>query len=66
MRQKLRPYGKFLSIRQAEAEYAIPFLRLWEWVREGKLPHLDDGRRSYLIRRSDLDKFIADNMTRVR
>jgi len=65
MRVRLRPNGKFVTLRQAEAESAIPYLRLWEWVREGRLPHLDDGRRSYLIRRADLDKFIADNMTSV-
>jgi len=34
-------------------------------VREGELPNLDDGRRSYLIRRA-LDKFIADSLTAVR
>ena len=31
-------------------------------MREGELPNLDDGRRSYLIRRA-LDKFIADSLT---
>ena len=65
MRVKTR-VGKFLTLRQAEAEYAIPYLRLWEWVREGKLPYLDDGRRSYLVRRSDLDKCIDALMTRAR
>jgi excisionase family DNA binding protein len=66
MRVRLRPNGKFLTLRQAEAEYALPYARLYEWVREGKLPHLDDGKRSWLIQRADLDKFISGLMTAVR
>ena len=66
MRVRPRPNGKFLTLRQAEAEYAIPYLRLWEWVRERRFPHLDDGRRSYLIRRVDLDRFINETMSVVR
>jgi excisionase family DNA binding protein len=66
MRVRPRANGKFLTPRQAEAEYGIPYQRIWEWVREGRLPHLDDGRRSYLIRRVDLDRFINETMSVVR
>jgi excisionase family DNA binding protein len=63
MRVRPRLNGKLISLRVAEAEYGIPYGRLYEWVRSGKLPHLDDGIRSYFLRRSDLEKFIASNMT---
>ena len=41
---------------------------LYEWVREGKLPHLDQDTvgRTYLIKRSDLEAFLDANMTAVR
>ena len=65
MRVKPRS-GKVLNLRQAEAEYGIPYARIYDWVHEGKLPRLDDGRRSYLIKRSDLDAFIDGNMTEAR
>lgn len=63
MRVKARSNGKFLTLRQIESEYGVPYLRAWEWVREGRLPYLDDGRRSYLIRRVDLDTFLEERIT---
>lgn len=66
MRVRPRLNGKLVSLRVAEGEYGIPYGRLYEWVRSGKLPYLDDGVRSYLVRRTDLEKFIATNMTEVR
>lgn len=68
MRVRPRPHGKFLTLRQAESEYAIPYGRLWDWVTSGLLPRLDEGvaGRSILIKRADLDDFIASNMTAVR
>lgn len=68
MRVRPRPNGKFVTLRQAEAELGIPYARLYEWVREGKLPHLDQDTvgRTYLIKRSDLEAFLDANMTAVR
>ena len=66
MRARLRPNGKFLTLRQAESEFGIPYSRIWEWIQEGRLPHLDDGRRSYLVRRTDLEIVIERHMTQAR
>lgn len=66
MRAKLRPNGKFLTLRQAELEYGVPYARLREWIITGRIARLDDGPRSYLIRRADLDAFIESQMSQVQ
>ena len=66
MRVRSRPNGKFLTPRQAEAEFSIPYHRIYEWLREGKLPYLDDGKRSWLIKRSDFEKFLTSITSAVR
>jgi hypothetical protein len=68
MRVRPRPNGKFITLRQAEAETGIPYGRLWGWVTSGQLPRLDEdvAGRSILLRRADLDKFLDANMTAVR
>ena len=68
MRAKPRPNGKFLTLRQAEQEYALPYHRLYRWVERGELPRLntDITGCSIYIRRADLDAFLESNMTEVR
>lgn len=68
MRRHNRPNGKFLSLRDAEAEYGIPYARLYVWVRDGKLPFLDRDvmGQPILIKRTDLDTFLESNMSAVR
>jgi hypothetical protein len=64
MRTKTRPNGKFITIRQAEAEYAIPYHRLYRWVERGFIARLspDVTGEAIYIKRSDLDAFLDSNM----
>jgi Helix-turn-helix domain len=64
MRTKSRPNGKFLTIRQAEAEYAIPYHRLYRWVERGLLARLsqDVTGEAIYIKRTDLEAFLDSNM----
>jgi hypothetical protein len=57
VRVKPRPNGKFLTLKQAELEYGIPYARLYVWVIDKRLPHLKEGR-SYYARRTDLEAFL--------
>lgn len=68
MRAKSRPNGKFLTIRQAEAEYAIPYHRLYRWVERGLLGRLspDVTGSSIYIKRADLETFLDSNMVGAR
>jgi hypothetical protein len=64
-----RPGKTFISLRDAEAEFGIPYARLYLWVqRQSKIPRLDEAvtGQSILIKRADLEAFIASNMTAVR
>ena len=64
MRRKSRP-GKFISLRDAEAEYGLPYFRLYRWVQAGLLPRISEDviGQSILIKRADLDAFLDSNMT---
>jgi excisionase family DNA binding protein len=68
MQRKPRPHGKFLSIRDAEAEYGLPYHTIYRWVERGQLARLDADvvGKAILIKRADLDAFLASNMTAVR
>ena len=68
MRLRPRPHGKFITLRQAEAELGIPYARIYIWVTTGLIPRVDPdvAGQSILIRRTDLEQFIDDNMTAVR
>jgi excisionase family DNA binding protein len=68
VRRHPRPNGKFLSIRDAEAEYGIPYHTIYRWVERGLLARLDQDvtGQSILIKRTDLDSFLETNMTAVR
>jgi hypothetical protein len=63
MRTKSRPNGKFLTLRQAEQEYALPYHRLYRWVEGGQLPRLNRAISgcSIYIKRADLDAFLELN-----
>jgi excisionase family DNA binding protein len=67
MRVKPRPNGKYLTLRQAEAEYGLAYATMYRWVREGRLPFLSGSvvGRVYLFRRADLEKFLEENTTEV-
>ena len=62
----MRDDKKFLTLRAIRDEYGINYLRVWGWIRDGKIAFLKDGTRRYLIKRSDLDAFIAKHMGTVR
>lgn len=68
MRRHPRPNGKFLSLRDAESEFGIPYHTLYRWVERGLLARLDQDvtGQSILIRRADLDKFLESNLTAVK
>jgi excisionase family DNA binding protein len=68
MRRHSRPNGKFLSIRDAEAEFSIPYHAIYRWVEQGRIPRLDADvtGKAILIRRADLERFLEDHMTGVR
>ena len=62
MKRKPRPNAKFLSLRDAEREYGLPYHTIYRWIERGCIPRLGIVGRSYLIKRSDLDAFLASNM----
>ncbi len=64
MRRHSRP-GRFITLRDAEAEYGISYARLYRWVQRGLIARISEDviGQSILIRRSDLDAFLASNMT---
>jgi hypothetical protein len=67
MRRAPRSGGKLLTLRQAEAEYGLPYHTLWMLVDRGLLPRLEIPMcRAIYVRRDDLDHFIAANMSEVR
>lgn len=68
MRRHARPNGKFLGLRDAEAEFGIPYHTLYRWVERGHLARLDRDvtGQSILIKRADLEQFLEANMTGVR
>ena len=68
MRTKSRPNGKFITIRQPEAEYAIPYRPLYRWVERGLLARLshDVTGEAIYIKRADLDAFLDSNMVGAR
>ena len=59
MQRKARPHGKFLSLRDAEAEYGLPYHTMYRWVENGKLPRLDADAvgKAILVKRVDLEAF---------
>ena len=68
MRRKSRPHGRFITLRDAEAEYGLPYHRLYRWVLRGFIPRISEDviGHSILIRRADLDTFLDSNMIEVR
>ena len=64
MRRHPRPNGKFLSIRDAEAEYGIPYHTLYRWIERGLIARLDRDitGASILMKRADLDAFLTSNL----
>jgi predicted DNA-binding transcriptional regulator AlpA len=67
MKRTPHPHAKLLTLRQAEAEYGLPYSTLWTLVTEGRLASLQLPRqRSIYIRRVDLDTFIDAHLTEKR
>ncbi len=68
MHRKTRDSGQFISLRTAEAEFGLPYARLYQLVTTGSLPCLDRNisQRAIWIRRTDLEELLANNMTTVR
>ena len=66
MKRQAHPNAKLLTLRQAEAEYGLPYATLWGLVTERLLPRLElPHQRSIYIRRVDLEQFIDDHMSEV-
>jgi predicted DNA-binding transcriptional regulator AlpA len=64
MKRTPRADAKLLTLRQAEAEYGLPYATLWRLVTERQLPRLElPGQRSIYVRRADLDTFIENHIT---
>ena len=64
MKRTPRINAKLLTLRQAEAEYGLPYATLWSLVTQRLLPRLElPHQRSIYIRREDLDRFIESHMT---
>jgi excisionase family DNA binding protein len=66
MHRKARPTGKFISLRDAEIEFGIPYHTFYRWVDRGLIPRLSEDvvGQAIRIRRDDLEAFIASNMTK--
>lgn len=66
MKRRARPNARFITLRDAEADYGISYAMLYSWVTNGQLPKLnaDIAGRAILIRRADLDAFLDANTTK--
>ena len=66
MKRRARPNARFITLREAEADYGISYAMLYSWVNAGQLPRLnhDVAGRAILIRRADLDAFLDANITK--
>jgi hypothetical protein len=65
MQRKPRSTGKFIALRDAEAEYGIPYHRLYRWVGAGLIQRISEDviGHSILVKRADLDAFLDSNMS---
>jgi hypothetical protein len=66
MRRKARPTGTFISLRDAEREFAIPYHTLRRWTQRGLLPRLDSRLSGIAIRvkRADLQRLLESHLTK--
>jgi len=53
--------GEFLTIQEAADEMRISRVKLWRWIRDGKLVAHQSGRdlREKLVRREDVEALLA-------
>jgi excisionase family DNA binding protein len=67
MHRKPRPNGKFITLREAEVEYGLPYHTLYRWIERGLIARLSEDvvGHAIRIRRADLDAFLESNMTPV-
>jgi hypothetical protein len=66
MKRTAHPNAKLLTLKQAEAEYGLPYATLWALVTERRLPRLElPNQRSIYVKRSDLEAFIDLHMSEV-
>jgi hypothetical protein len=65
MRVSPRPNGKYITPRLAEAEYGIPYGRIYLWIQRGLIPRIDQDvtGRAILFKREDFEKFLEENTT---
>lgn len=64
MKRAPHPNAKLMSLKQAEAEYGLPYATLWALVDRRQLARLEiPGQRSIYVRRADLDAFIEQHMS---
>jgi len=61
-----RSNGQFLTPRQIEAEYGLPYSRIYGWLVSGQLKRLANVGRALYVRRADLEAFLASNTQAVR
>jgi hypothetical protein len=68
MRRHARPNGKYITLRDAEREYGLPYHKLYRWVDRGLIPRLsrDATGTSIYVKREDLDRFLAENTSEAR
>jgi hypothetical protein len=64
--------GRYLTLRQAEADYGLPYHTLWTLVDQRRLPRLElpgvagTSQRSIYIKRADLEAFLDAHMSDAR
>ncbi len=53
--------GEFLTIQEAADEMKISRVKIWRWIRDGKLVAHQSGRdlREKLVRREDVEALLA-------
>ena len=53
--------GEFLTIQEAADEMKVSRVKLWRWIRDGKLVAHQSGRdlREKLVRRADIEALLA-------
>ncbi len=63
--------GRYLTLRQAEAEYGLPYHTLWTLVDTRQLARLElpgikgETQRSIYIKRADLEAYLDAHMSEV-
>ena len=52
---------EWLDLKSAEQSYPFSKRTLWAWIAQGKLPAYKPFKRKTLVRRTDIEKILAES-----